>query len=128
VMAHPVFVGVISGTDARVMPLILAASSCRSAKGSGLLSRAIGSTGIRRRRSSFLGIPLSLMLPLAEFEREEAREALPEIGGGLLPREEVIADLGIRKSAPEFFRVFAMSAKLTDFAEAEVGVPDDSWL
>ena len=94
-MAQPVFVGVISGTDARVMPLILAASSCRSAKGSGLLSRAIGLTGIRRCRSSFLGIPLPLVLPLAEFEWEEAREAPPKIDEGLLPREEVIADLGI---------------------------------
>src|SRR4051794_7785986 len=96
VMAHPVFVGVISGTDARVMPLILVASSCRSANGSGLLSRAVGLTGIRRRRSSFLVIPLPLVLPLAEFEREEAREAPPEIDEGLLPREEVIADLGVR--------------------------------
>ena len=95
-MAQPVFVGIISGTDARVMPLILAASSCRSAKGSGLLSRAISLTGIRRCQSSFLGIPLPLVLPLAEFEREEAREAPPEIDEGLLPREEVIANLGIQ--------------------------------
>ena len=78
------------------MPLILAASSCRSANSSGLLSRAAGSTGIRRCWSSFLGIPLPLVLPLAEFEQEEVREAPPEIDEGLLPREEVIANLGIR--------------------------------
>jgi hypothetical protein len=83
-MAHPVFVGVTSGTDARVIPLILAASSCRSAKGSGLLSRAAGSTGTRRGRSSFFGFPL------VEFEREE------ELGVGLLPEEEATADLGVR--------------------------------
>src|SRR5438045_9620587 len=87
VMAQPVFVGVISGTDARVMPLILAASSCQSAKGSGLLSRAVGLTGIRRHQSSFLGIPLPLVLPLAEFEWKEAGEAPPEIDECLLPIE-----------------------------------------
>jgi hypothetical protein len=65
-IAHPVFVGVTSGTEARVMPSILAASSCRSAKGSGLSSRAAGSTGTRRRLSSFFfGVSLPLALPLA---------------------------------------------------------------
>ena len=54
VIAQPVLVGVTRGTEAREIPGILVASSCRKAKGSGLLSRAVGSIVIRRRRSSFL--------------------------------------------------------------------------
>jgi hypothetical protein len=61
------------------------------------------------------------------FGREEAREAPPEFVVSLLPEEDARADLGSRKLAPEFCRFFAMSAKLTDFAEVDVGVPD-SWL
>jgi hypothetical protein len=53
-------------------------------------------TEIRRRRSSFFGFPLPLEPPLAEFEREEVRDAPPEIDVGLLPEEEVLADFGVR--------------------------------
>ena len=49
VIAHLVWVGVISGIDARVMLAILAQSSCRRAKGSSWLSRADCSSGIRSR-------------------------------------------------------------------------------
>jgi hypothetical protein len=38
VIAHPVLVGVISGIEAKVRPVILAQSSCRRAKGEGLWS------------------------------------------------------------------------------------------
>src|SRR5271168_2244010 len=62
-----------------------------------------------------------------EEEAEEAWEAPPEFVVGLLPEEDARVDLGSRKSAPEFCRGFAMSAKLTDFAVVDVRVPD-RWL
>jgi hypothetical protein len=41
---------------------------------------------------------------------------------GLFPEEE---DLALRKSASEFFKVFAMSVKVTDLrAEEAGGLPD----
>src|SRR5271169_4538778 len=113
VIAHPVRVGVISGIDARVMPAILAQSSCRRAKGSGRLSRAECSTGIRSRRSSRFLVGLLVLVG--------ARETPPD------PEEEVSDALAERKSAPEFFRVFAISAKLTDFA-VDGGVAIECWL
>ena len=118
VIAHPVRVGVISGIDARVMPVILVQSSCRRAKGSGRLSRAECSTGIRSRRSScfLVGLPVPV----------EARETPPEIDVALRPEEEGLGALAERKSAPEFFRVFAMSAKLTDLADGGDAV--ECWL
>jgi hypothetical protein len=119
VIAHPVRVGVISGIDARVMPVILAQSSCRRAKGSGRLSRAECSTGIRSRRSSRFWVGLLVLV--------EARETPPELDVALRPEEEELGALAERKSAPEFFRVFAMSAKLTDFAVGEGGAVE-CWL
>ena len=111
VIAHPVWVGVIVGIRARVSPGIRAQSSCRRAKGSGLWSKALGSTGTSSRRSSHLVEPFS----------DEASEMLPELEVGPLPDEEVLGALVVWKSAPEFFRVLAMPAKLTDF---RAGVDD----
>ena len=115
----------ISGIDARVMPAILAQSSCRRVKGSGRLSRADCSTGIRSRRSSrfLVGLLVPIELPVSV----EARETPPEIDVAPRPEEEELGALAERKSAPEFFRVFAMSAKLTDFAADEEGVVE-CWL
>jgi hypothetical protein len=119
VIAHLVWVGVISGIDARVMPAILAQSSCRRAKGSSWLSRAECSTSIRSRWSSGFLVGLLVLV--------EARETPPEIDVALLLEEEELGALAERKSAPEFFRVFAMSAKLTDFAADEGGAVE-CWL
>src|SRR5215212_5365832 len=116
VIAHPVRVGAMSGIDAKVRPVILVQSSCRRAKGSGLWSKAVGSTGMRSRRSS-------RFFPLVELVVAEAGETPPGIDVGALP-----VALATRKSAPEFFRVFAMSAKLADFAAEEAGVPPGGWL
>jgi N-acetylmuramic acid 6-phosphate (MurNAc-6-P) etherase len=46
------------------------------------------------------------------------------------PEEEVLAVLAGRKSAPEFFRVFAMSAKVTDLGAEEEDPEDleECWL
>src|SRR5438045_4342855 len=111
VIAHPVRVGVIDGIRARVSPGIWAQSSCQRAKGSGLWSKALGSTGMRSHRSSHFRVePFS----------DEVSETPPEFEVGALPEEEVLGAL-VWKSAPEFFRVLAMPAKLTDF---EAGVDD----
>src|SRR5436190_20893295 len=107
-MAHPVQVGMIRGIFASVRPVILAHSSCRRAKGSGHWSRAECSIGIRSRWSSRLFSPL--------LEELEVRDTPPpEINVEAFPDEAELGVLVPRKSAPEFFRVFAMSAKLTDF-------------
>ena len=60
-------------------------------------------------------MPLALLL--AKFKRLKARDAPPEIDVGLLPKEVALAGLRARKLASKFFRVFAMSAKVTDFAK-----------
>lgn len=109
VIAYPVRVGVIRGIDARVRSVILVYSSCQRVKGSGLLSRAVSSIGMRRRRSSRSGFivpiePLDLLEPL---DPEEARETLLV---DPWPDEEGLYVLAGRKSAPEFFKVFTMSA------------------
>jgi hypothetical protein len=114
VIAYLVRVGVISGIDARVMPVILAQSSYRRAKGSSRLSRAECSTSIRSRQSSCFLIGLPVLV--------EARETPLEIDVALLLEEEELGALAEQKSAPEFFRVFTMSVKLTDFAADEGGV------
>jgi hypothetical protein len=72
------------------------------------LKRAVFSIGIRRRRSSFgLTKPLDPLDPLdvSETPLELIDPRPEEEGPGALIR---------RKSAPEFFRVFTMSAKVTD--------------
>ena len=79
-MAQPVLVGVTRRTEARDIPEISVASSCRKAKGSGLLSMAVGSIVIRRRRSSFLAMVL-LTLLLVE---------LGEVGGSKTPPDIVV--------------------------------------
>ena len=66
VIAHPVRVGVISGIEARVRPVILAHSSCRRAKGSGLLRRACFSIGMRSLLSSRFSGSLRLLLTEAD--------------------------------------------------------------
>ena len=119
VIAHLVQVGMISGIDARVMPVILAQSSCWRAKGSGRFSRAECSTGTRSRRSSRFLVELPVSV--------EVRETPPEIEVTPRPEEEGLGALAERKSAPEFFRVCAMSAKLTDFAADEGGAVE-CWL
>jgi hypothetical protein len=43
------------------------------------------------------------------------------------PEEEVLDTLAKRKFAPEFFKVFAISAKLTDFV-VDKGVAIECWL
>ena len=112
VIAHPVQVGVIDGIRARVSPGIQAHSSCQRAKGSGLWSRALGLTGMRSQWSSCFRVePFS----------DEVSEMPPEFKVGALPEEEVLGTLAVWKSAPEFFRVLAMPAKLTDF---KAGVDD----
>ena len=118
VIAHPVRVAVIVGIRARVSPGIRVQSSCRRAKGSGLWSKALGSTGMRSRRSSRFRVePFS----------DEVSETPPEFEVGTLLEEEELGALAVWKSAPEFFRVFAISAKLTDFAAAEEGAVE-CWL
>jgi hypothetical protein len=62
VIAYPVCVGVISGIEARVRPVILAHSSCRRAKGSGLLRRACFLIGMRSLLSLRFGGSLRLLL------------------------------------------------------------------
>jgi hypothetical protein len=62
VIAHPVRVGVISGIEARVRPVILAHSSCRRAKGSGLLRRACFLIEMRSLLSSRFNKSLRLLL------------------------------------------------------------------
>ena len=91
VIAHLVRVGVISRIDAKVMPAILALSSCRRAKGSGRLSRAECSTGIRSRRSSrfMVGLPV----PVELLVLVEARETPPEIDVAPRPEEEELGAL-----------------------------------
>ena len=112
VIAHPVRVGMIDGIRARVSPGIRAQSSCRRAKGSGLWSKALGSTGMRSHRSSHFRVePFS----------DEVSETPPEFEVGPLLEEEVLGALAVWKSTPEFFRVLAMPAKLTDF---KAGVDD----
>jgi hypothetical protein len=56
-------------------------------------------------------------LLLAKFKRLKARDAPPEIDIGLLPEEVALANLKARKLALKFFKVFAISAKVTDFAK-----------
>ena len=66
VIAHPVRIGVISGIEARVRPVILAHSSCRRAKGSGLLKRACFLIGMRSLLSSRFSGSLRLLLTEAD--------------------------------------------------------------
>ena len=115
----------ISGIDARVMPAILAQSSCRRVKGSSRLSRADYSTSIRSRWSSRFLVGLLVLIELLVLV--EARETPLEIDVAPCLEEEELGALAERKSAPEFFRVFAMSAKLTDFVADEEGVVE-CWL
>jgi hypothetical protein len=68
-----------------------------------------------------LPVPVELLVPV------EARETPLEIDVAPHPEEEELSALAERKSAPEFFRVFAMSAKLTDFGADEEGVVE-CWL
>jgi hypothetical protein len=89
------------------------------------LSRAEYSTGIRSCRSSCFLVELLVLVELPVLV--EAREILPEIDIVPCPEEEELGALSEQKSAPEFFRVFAISAKLTDFA-ADKGGTVEYWL
>ena len=112
VIAQPVWVGIIDGIRARVSPGIWVQSSCQRAKGSGLWNKTLGLTGMRSHQSSHFRVePFS----------DEVSEMPPEFKVGALLEEEVLGALAVWKSAPEFFRVLAMPAKLTDF---EAGVDD----
>ena len=117
VITYLVRVSVIRGIMARVRPAILAQSSCRKVKGLGLLRRAVFSIRIRRRRSSF-----SLAEPLDPLDPLDVSETPPELMDPR-PEEEGPGALIERKSAPEFFRVFTMSAKVTDLGpELDEGI------
>ena len=70
---------------------------------------------------------VGLLVPIELPVLVEVRETPPEIDVALCPEEEELGALAEWKSAPEFFRVFAMSAKLTDFAADEEGVVE-CWL
>jgi len=122
VIAHLVYVNVIRGIDARVRPVILAQSSYYIAKGLGQLRRTVFSIRIRRRRSFF-----GLVGPL---DPVDVSKTPPEFKMGLRPKEEVLGALAERKSAPKFFRVFAMSMKVTDLAlEPDKGIDTElGWL
>jgi hypothetical protein len=116
VMAYPVRVGAIREIDTRIRPLILVYSSCERAKGAGLLSSILYSTVTRRHLSSRYYYCFG-------FPKEET-DILPDPPefdevGLLLEKAEPGALFVPRKSAHEFFRVFAMSAKETDFEGAE---------
>lgn len=89
----------ISRINARVRLVILAQSSCCRAKGSGRLSRAVGLTGMRSRRSS------RVLVEALDLAGE--REAPPVLVVGAFPKGGVLAKPWL---TPEFFRVFAMSA------------------
>jgi hypothetical protein len=66
VIAHLVRISVISGIEARVRPVILAYSSCRRVKGSGLLRRACFSIRMRSLLSSRFNGSLRLLLTEAD--------------------------------------------------------------
>jgi hypothetical protein len=119
VIAYLVRVGIISGIDTRVMPAILAQSSYRRVKGSSRLSRVECSTSIRSRRSSYFLVGLLVLVELLDLV--EARETLLELNIAPYLEEEELRTLVERKSTPKFFRVFAMSTKLTDFVANEEG-------
>jgi len=120
-MAHPVRVGAIRGIDASVRPLILAQSSCRRAKGAGLLSSALCSTVTRRRLSSRC---CCFGFPEEEIDTPPDPPEFDEVGL-LLEKAELGVFVAPRKSALEFFRVFATSAQETDFEGAE---EEGAWL
>ena len=118
VIAHPVRVGITSGTDARVIPDTFETRACRSINGCSLLCRVHGSQVTSRRRST-LWAPLG---PLKDSEdAEERTETPPEVEVGALPGG--LSCLAGRMLAPEFFRVFARSAKVTDLEEEESELP-----
>jgi hypothetical protein len=121
VIVYLVYVGVIRGIVARVRLAILVQSSCYKAKGLGLLRRAIFSIGIRRWRSSF-----GLVEPLDPLDVSETPLELVDSW----PKEEGLGALVERKSTPEFFRVFAMSIKVTDLGlEPDEGINTElGWL
>ena len=62
VIAHLVRISVINRIEARVRPVILTYSSCRRAKGSGLLKRACFLIGMRSLLSSRFNKSLRLLL------------------------------------------------------------------
>jgi hypothetical protein len=124
VIAHLVYISVIRGIVARVRLAILAQSSYYKAKGLGLLRRAIFSIRIRRRRSSF-----GLTEPLDPLDPLNVSETPLELVDPW-PKEEGLGALVERKSAPEFFRVFAMFIKVIDLGlEPDKGVDAElGWL
>ena len=65
---------------------------------------------------------VGLLVPIKLPVLVEARETPPEIDVAPRLEEEELGALAERKSTPEFFRVFTMSMKLTDFAVDEEGV------
>ena len=70
---------------------------------------------------------IGLPVPIELLVLVEARETPLEIDVAPHLEEEELSALVERKSTPEFFRVFAMSAKLTDFGVDEEGVVE-CWL
>jgi hypothetical protein len=70
---------------------------------------------------------VGLLVPIKLLVLVEARETPLEIDVAPCLEEEELGALTERKSAPEFFRVFAMSTKLTNFAADKEGVVE-CWL
>ena len=70
---------------------------------------------------------IGLLVPIELLVLVEARETPLEIDVTPYLEEEELGALVEWKSTPEFFRVFAMSTKLTDFRVDEEGVVE-CWL
>ena len=70
---------------------------------------------------------VGLLGPIELLVLVEVRETPPEIDVAPCLEEEELGALAEWKSTPEFFRVFAMSTKLTNFAVDEEGVVE-CWL
>jgi hypothetical protein len=70
---------------------------------------------------------VGLLVPIKLPVLVEARETLPKIDIALRLEEEELGVLTEWKSVPEFFRVFTMSTKLTNFAVDKEGVVE-CWL
>jgi hypothetical protein len=70
---------------------------------------------------------VGLLVPIALLVLVKAREMPLEIDVALYLEEEELSALAEWKSTPEFFRVFTMSVKLTNFTADEEGVVE-CWL
>jgi hypothetical protein len=91
------------------------------AKGLGWLRSTECSIRISRRRSLCFLVELLILL--------EETDILPKSNNiGVCLKEEGLCSLVIWKLAPEFFRVFAISIKLTNFGPEEEVLKVEYWL